>query len=338
MKKTVLFIFTIATTISFGQLFTAANEYQIGSSQTMYMCDSAAPTFDAVTGTGVTWDYSGFYKVNNPNRIYEVTSNSNADFSASTKVASVQGFFDTYIYSTGTTKAIEGFKFTDPSLSALLSKAVLSDFIHVFDYDVSLNEESEDNHSGVLTGSAVSPINTICNGTSTSKFDAIGTLVLSPSVTKTNVQRHKLNINLNGTSILGPILLNITQYEYYDFTDSDLPLLSMTSLKVFLNNSPTPTVMMKFLLNSEDPIQFVAGLNAIENEKFAVYPNPSSDEIKLYSSGFDGTEKFSIRDISGNVIWTDLNSTINVSQLNAGVYFIELNKNNQIAQVKFVKK
>jgi hypothetical protein len=337
MKKTLLSIFSLATTISFGQLFTSANEYQIGSSQTMYMCDSAAPTFDAVTGTGVTWDYSTYLKVNNPNRIYEIIENTNPDFPGSTKVASVQSFFDTYVISSGTTKDIEGFKFTDPGLAAVLSKAVFSDDIHVFDYDVALDEEFTDNHAGVLTGSAVSPLNNTCSGTSTSKFDAIGTLILSPTVTKTNVQRHKLDVNLNGTSILGPILMNITQYEYYDYSSSDLPLLSMTSLKVYLNNSPTPTVKMKFLLNSEDPIQFVTGLNSNENEKFAVYPNPSSSEITISSPNFDGSEKIAVLDLAGKTVLSSSEATINISDLKSGVYFVEVEKEGVKSQVKFIK-
>ncbi len=337
MKKTLLSIFSLATTISFGQLFTSANEYQIGNSQTMYMCDSAAPTYDAETGTGVTWDYSTYLKVNNPNRIYEITENTNPDFPGSTKVASVQGFFDTYVVSTGAAKDIEGFKFTESQIAGVLSKAVFSNGIHVFDYDVDLNEEFVDDHSGILTGGLVSPLDNTCSGTSTSKFDGIGTLILSSSVTKTNVQRHKLDINLNGTSILGPILLNITQYEYYDHTSSNLPLLSLTSLKVYSNNSPTPTVKMKFLLNSVDPNPVIAGVISNENEKFAVYPNPSSEEITISNPSFDGSEKIAVLDLAGKTVLSSSEATINISDLKSGVYFVEVEKEGVKSQVKFVK-
>jgi hypothetical protein len=337
MTKKLLLAFGLLSTCSFGQTFTANNEYTIGESQTMYMCDSAAPTYENVTGNGVTWDYSTYYKVNNPNRTYQIIENTNADFPNANKVASVQNFFDTYIVSNGTEKSVEGFQFTETSISALISKILLTDSIKVFNYDFNFNDSINDIHAGTMTGGAVNPTNNTCDGTSVSSFDGVGTLILSPTVTKTNVQRHHLKVNMNGTSFLGPIVLGIDQFEYFDFSDSKLPLLSLTSLKIFLNGSTTPTVKMKFLLNSEDLIFFV-GIDEKQANKFEIYPNPSSDEITISSQEFDGTEKISIFDVSGKEVLISNESTISVNNLKSGIYFIEVEKGNSKFQQKFIKK
>jgi hypothetical protein len=337
MKKKLLLAFGIVAAYSLGQNFSSSNEYAIGESQTMFMCDSAAPTYGNVTGTGVTWDYSTYFKVNNPNRTYQVIENTSTDFLNSNKVVSVQGFFDSYIISNSNTKSIEGFRFTETGLASVLSKIVLTDDIKVFDYVVDFNTSTNDVHDGIMSGGGVNPTNPACDGTSVSKFDAVGTLILSPTVTKNNVQRHHLNVSMNGNSFLGPILLVIDQYEYFDFTSSKLPLLSMTSLNVFLNGSATPTVKLKFLLNTEDLVYFV-GLEEKESINFNIYPNPSSEEISISSSTFKGNEKISILDVSGKELIHSHLTTIDVSKLNSGVYFIQVENESSKSQQKFIKK
>ncbi len=69
MKKSLLLSFCVLTGISFGQTFTAANEYLIGAAQKMYLIDSAAPSYATTIGAGVNWNYSSFGEMPNGVRL-----------------------------------------------------------------------------------------------------------------------------------------------------------------------------------------------------------------------------------------------------------------------------
>lgn len=333
MTKNLLLSCCVLTGFSFGQTFTSSNEYQVGDSQAMFLCDSAATTLENVTGTGVTWDYSSFGKMPNPDRTYQVTANTNTNFPNATKVVSIEGILDTYLISDGTNRSSEGFQFTDANLGAVIANFSAGDNLSIMDYDFAINDNLNDVFSGTLTGTGV--INPACSGLSESTFDGIGTLILSSTVTKTNVQRHHLYTELNGTSLLGPVILKIDQFDYFDFTTSDLPVLSMTHLKIFLNGAQATS--LKFLLNSVDPA-ISASSQEIENESFQVYPNPAEENLVIKGENFDGKESFTITDLTGKAILTSNESKINVQNLTSGVYLILVNKNGSVMQQKFVKK
>ena len=77
--------------------------------------------------------------------------------------------------------------------------------------------------------------------------------------------------------------------------------------------------------------------NFLKN-KISVYPNPASDLLHLKSDlVIDGA---SISDLSGRMIFTIKNTinSIDVSNLQSGVYILELRSNNQKIAQKFIKK
>lgn len=332
MNKKLLLSLSLLSGVAFGQSFTSANEYAIGQTQTMYLCDSAAPTLAAVTGNGVSWDYSMYYKMPNPNRTYQITANANSSFPNANKIVSIQGILDTYLLTDGTNRSSEGFQFNDQNLGAVVANFSAGDNMNIMNYDFTLGQTVNDVFSGTLTGTGV--INPACSGTSVSSFDAVGTLKLSPSITKSNVQRHHLYTELNGTSILGAVILKIDQFDYFDFTTSNLPLLSFTNVKIFLNGAQATS--LKFLLNSVDPT-FGVGIEENEKINFSIFPNPSSNEITVSNSTFDGSENFTILDLTGKTILTTKNTTISTQNLTSGVYLLEVEKNGAKTVQKFIK-
>ncbi len=76
------------------------------------------------------------------------------------------------------------------------------------------------------------------------------------------------------------------------------------------------------------------GVDELENQLFSIAPNPGTDDIKLISN-IGGEIQF--MDLNGQIVFTmdKLNeiATINVSNLNPGMYFVRLN--NMVKQ--FVK-
>ena len=74
---------------------------------------------------------------------------------------------------------------------------------------------------------------------------------------------------------------------------------------------------------------------------FSIYPNPANNVIAVKFSGNDIIQSFSIFDISGKIVKSNMNpksKSIDVNNLESGVYFIRIESNQGIGIVKFVKK
>ncbi len=67
-----------------------------------------------------------------------------------------------------------------------------------------------------------------------------------------------------------------------------------------------------------------------------LYPNPAQNMIFL--NGVSTQAQISLYNISGKLIAEDLSSTIDVSNLKSGVYFLNISENNQNYHAKFIKQ
>lgn len=82
-----------------------------------------------------------------------------------------------------------------------------------------------------------------------------------------------------------------------------------------------------------------ASLQQFFTENFNLYPNPTSDVLNISSKNGLEMKEIKITDLSGRVVRTLNNvSTINVSDLSAGTYLIDITTNEGKASSKFVKK
>lgn len=84
------------------------------------------------------------------------------------------------------------------------------------------------------------------------------------------------------------------------------------------------------------------GVNEVLDTNFGVSPNPAKDIVTLTNTGNNVVTSVSITDINGRTIKTiDANSNsnvqINVSDLNAGIYFMDINTEAGKAVKKFIK-
>ena len=74
-------------------------------------------------------------------------------------------------------------------------------------------------------------------------------------------------------------------------------------------------------------------------EKILVYPNPTNSEIHIKSDLIGDEIKINIINILGKFVLSAKNTkNINVSGLPSGIYFIQIEQNNQIFTQKFIKK
>lgn len=74
-------------------------------------------------------------------------------------------------------------------------------------------------------------------------------------------------------------------------------------------------------------------------ENFNLYPNPTSDVLNISSKNGLEMKEIKITDLSGRIVRTLNNATtINVSDLSAGTYLIDITTNEGKASSKFIKK
>ena len=69
------------------------------------------------------------------------------------------------------------------------------------------------------------------------------------------------------------------------------------------------------------------GVAEIIAEKISVYPNPTGGTLKIESSDLQ-VEKVEIYDITGKIVLTSNETTINISHFSAGTYFVKIKTDN----------
>ena len=160
-------------------------------------------------------------------------------------------------------------------------------------------------------------------------------------VTYTNVIR-LVSMDSTFSTVNAPIIgatdviIERTQYEYYDIANSNMPVLMITTIKMIssvLNDEQT------LVLASDDPMQYV-GLNNAALVNFTVSPNPSSDEI-IVAGEFSSDATYTLIDQNGSVLSSSSvnNGTIiDISSFANGMYFLNINSNGNTTSKTIVKK
>ena len=77
----------------------------------------------------------------------------------------------------------------------------------------------------------------------------------------------------------------------------------------------------------------------LPNHAFSIYPNPANSEISIKSDFLDNEIKINIINILGeSVIITKNTKNVNINGLPSGMYFIQIEQNDQLYTQKFIKK
>lgn len=182
------------------------------------------------------------------------------------------------------------------------------------------------------TASYVGTINVNASGT--------GTVILPGNVTLTNclqvVTSRTIMINIPAT--LSATLIN----KYYDYYHSSqkFPVISIQYSSGSSSFGPIDNFSAEVNSNS------VLGL--IENSasaKINIYPNPVTDKLKieLDNSSFNKSLNVSVTDLNGKIIKEnnfiyESNTEINVSDLKAGFYILNISSGGVSYNKKFVKE
>jgi Secretion system C-terminal sorting domain len=132
-------------------------------------------------------------------------------------------------------------------------------------------------------------------------------------------------------------------------TYADYETLAITVDLSFYVGQPNVQVRFHYLANDADTLSLddvvitgTLGLNEVSAANFGTSPNPAKDVVTVTNSGNNVVSSISITDINGRTvkaIETNSNSNIqiNVSDLNSGIYFMNINTAEGNAVKKFIK-
>jgi hypothetical protein len=294
-----------------------------------FLCDSNVTNYDNVTGGTAVWDYSNILGVPNIQKLASVIDPSSSSFASnypsSQKAIAIESSVTTFYTSTASERSSQGFVFSEPTFGDV--KVIFNnDEEKTHAYPMGLGDYLTDDFDGDLNFTfQMIPQTTACTGSVYTWVAGSGTLEL-PGGTYNNVIRYKMIDSAYATVVLlGDIEVIRTQYEYYDFTVSNLPIFIHANIKLQSVGATTPLTNQTLVLCKDEPLEWL-GLNDKESTSFSVYPNPTNGEFKI--KGIEGLANVEIIDQAGRILKTfedvSKTSTMDLSNLNAGTYFASI--------------
>ena len=285
MKKTLLLAAISVSFFGNTQTMTQANQPTIGLTENMFLCDSFTVNLEGVTGNGVTWDFTGLTGIPNQTRVVSAVAPSTtanaADFPSSAMAITVESSMNSFITSTSTERISQGFTFTEQSLGDVVAK-FNTDPETVVTYPFSQGDALTDVFAGELNFQFGGiPQTSVLTGSVTATVDGTGTLNLPLGVSLTNVLRYRItDTSLTNVPILGDLEIIRNQFEYYDFANSLLPVLTLSKLTVQAPGATTPITELSLVLSANTPEEFLA-LEEQLIENISIFPNPAMNEITI---------------------------------------------------------
>ncbi|MDG1332913.1 MAG: T9SS type A sorting domain-containing protein [Crocinitomicaceae bacterium] len=343
--KRILLAATLATSFTgLAQSLTQANEPAIGETQQMFLCDSFANVYESTTGSAVTWDYSALAKYPNVIRTVSIedatTAPNAASFPTSTKTIKVESSLETYFNSTSIERVSQGFVFNEPSFGELVA-VFDTDEEKLVEYPFSNGSSLTDAYDGTLyfefNGIPQSPA---ASGNCYAWIDGQGTLLLPDGSSITDAIRYKMiDTSTTNIALFGDLEIVRTQYEYYDITNSNLPVLTLSRLLIQQPGGGLPLADNSIVLSTVDPTNSV-GLFSNELIEFETYPNPTNGNVTL-NGEFDADATATVYDQSGRLLLTQKainGSSIDLSNFNTGMYLLKVTSNGASGTKTIVKQ
>lgn len=125
----------------------------------------------------------------------------------------------------------------------------------------------------------------------------------------------QFRLHTENTPVIGQVIENRANI-YFDFNE---PVITNTAINTFV--APN-------------------GIEELSNGIFSIYPNPA--ENLLYVQSENGNANYIIYDVTGKVTFTQIstssNSSLDISSLSSGIYFIKCISGEEVSTIKFIKR
>ncbi len=335
MKKSLLIAHLLLAGSVFGQ-FNQGNEPTVGLNQSMFLCDSFAPNYSAITGTGVTWDYSTIAAegtiTKSINVVDPATLPNGVNYPTSTRAIVIQDFITSYFNSSSASRISQGFTFTEATLGNINAVFNVDEQL-LMNYPFAFPNSIIDPYSGEVRTTAFGtfPTSGIINAT----VDGTGTILLNSTTSIPNITRYKIIDSLAANAgPFGTVTLQRVQYEYYDLSNSALPVFVHAKLTITLGGTPQ---ILNLVLNIAQPDGFV-GISEDELTSVSVYPNPATDLVTI--NGLETEGMATISTLNGQIVQTNTvgkgTQTLSIESLPSGIYMISIETTNGKATHRLV--
>jgi len=146
-----------------------------------------------------------------------------------------------------------------------------------------------------------------------------------------SIQYNEEYVTLSDLEVTGSNLIWYSDENLTIELPSDTELVEGTTYYVTSYANDCESAPLAILFDED-----AASTSDFEFSNLVIYPNPSSDII--YIGGVEGIDKIVLYDITGKMIFTTQNNTIDISSLSDGLYLIEIFKGNSKKVSKIVKK
>ena len=308
---------------------------------TYFVVTSGVPLDQTPSGANVNWDFSQLLLLGTSEvQTVAPTAMELGFYPNSTAVTVTESTLGTENYSNkifsrtqGTTVSITGANTSQIQLSFDVDNATLGAFPLTYGYTnsdgVSGNYEAEGGYSGTFTGN------------STTAVDAYGTLTtnIGSFPAGTNVTRLKTTQNINLDYLFFTNVGTVTQtiYSYYDDN-------SVLSTPIFRSTSTSIIVPTLNVNQSAESLESFQGL-ALGNQDYTklnatIAPNPVNDFLNIQTGNNEIIRNIKITDVNGRIVVESnvIDNSLNVSQLQKGIYLATIKTNNGQVTQKIVKQ
>ncbi|MDX1444842.1 T9SS type A sorting domain-containing protein [Lishizhenia sp.] len=338
MKKITLIASLLLTTGFVGAQINQSDEPAVGASMNLYIIDSVAPEYENVTGTGVTWDYStyggyGGTNVKTLENLDPATTAHASTYPSSTSALSLQDGLTRFTNSTTAGASSQGFVFNEVTFGEM--RLVLNvDEAEIATYPMNVSDQVVDAYAGTLYYSFNGiPTSSATTGTVTTTFDGEGTLKLADGNDFTNVKRvTTVDTSVATIAAIGSTLELIRrQYDYYDYSTSNLPVFSIVYFRIKMQGATNPLSESKVVLSSILPTGFVGVENTdCKTCETKVYPNPANNNLNV---SVEEDARVSVYSMTGQMITSKdvkkgATTKFDVSEYNQGVYLVKIEGTN----------
>ena len=323
MKHGLLFIGLLLGLSSQAQL-TTANLLSIGDMRDYYSLDSNAANLAAVTGTGVTWDYSNiggyFGSSANTNEVIDPASGSFAtDFPGSAMQEEFNNGVQTFFNNVGSEVIVDGFVYTEAS----------NDFVVIYGTDplvaLSLPMNVSDSYTDAIEGSAEIPLagTVAMTGDADITCDGSGTLMIGSNTYSNVIRIHTLE-ETSGTALGQDIFITRESFVYYDLDDANpMPIFRHDRVEADLDAGGIYGFSAVY---SKDNVTNYVNIDDAEFDQLSVYPNPATDVVNISFEG--NATQLTVMNAAGQIVYTSNNvqnlETINVSDFESGIYLVQV--------------
>lgn len=340
MKQKLLLIASLSVGVCVQAQFTNTNAPAIGNHVELFGLDTLAPAYGGMTGSGVTWDYSGTLGIANETRSLDIldgpTEDTDGDFPTSVIAQKLEGLLTTFYTEDASGRVSQGIIFNDPSFGNIVAQFDTDpEQLYTFPFDIGsiLDDDFVGHYSGSIPLVPL-PLSGDVTGKIHATVDGKGTLKLADN-DYSNVLRYKLvdTIIVENAPIVGDIKMIRVQYEYYDHAGpSNLPIFIHTNVVLVPAAGGAPLSDQTMVLSIEEPSVFV-GLTTNVLAETSVYPNPTNGVLNIQLPSSVQSADINITDALGrSVLNTNMKSamkTLDISSLNKGMYFVNISDGTQ---------